>query len=246
MPVFRLARLPDASGHFELSAEDLKHLTRVLRRQIGDRFEVRLPSGEKAEAILEQNRKKLRGRIERILSDAPPDLLPVCLAIGLIRWPRLEWLLEKATEFGVERVSPLHLKRSQNYENISIKYKRLEKIIQESLKQCERLQAPQLDAPQTLKQFLKAGESGFIAGRAVGKIFLQERAKAPLLNPHDLPQDRQAWIVAVGPEGGFVDDEITQLRDHDYQAYSLGSAVYRSETAALYALATLDGMRVRP
>lgn len=240
MPVFPVRQAPDAEGRFEIAPEDLRHLSRVLRLKPGDRFEVSLPDGGRAEACLEGEGRRRVGRILQRLASQPETRLPLWIGLGLIRFSRLEWLVEKATELGVERLSPLLLSRGRFKKSDEIsenKINRLEKIAQETLKQCERIASIRIDPPMDLRSFLKL--SGEDAARR--KLLLEERSRA--LPLREAIGDAGAWAILVGPEGGLSPEEKSLARGAGFTPVSLGATVLRSETAALYAAAALDMFR---
>ncbi len=240
MPVFSVRQAPDAEGRFEIAPEDLRHLSRVLRLKPGDRFEVSLPDGSRAEARLEGEGRRRVGRVLQHLASFPETRLPLWIGIGLIRFSRLEWLVEKATELGVERLSPLLLSRGRFGKSDEIsdnKISRLEKIAQETLKQCERITSPRIDPPMDLESFLKL--SGKDADRC--KLLLEERSRAVRLRAGI--GDAGRWAILVGPEGGLSSEEKSRAYAAGFAPVTLGTTVLRSETAALYAAAALDFFR---
>lgn len=236
MPVFPVRGALDAEGRFKIGPEDLRHLTRVLRLKSGDRFEVILPDGARAEAQLEGEGRHSFGRILKRISATAEFRLPLWIGIGLIRFSRLEWLVEKATELGVQRISPLLLSQGRFRKSDDISHNkiiRLEKIAQESLKQCERITSPRIDAPMDLHAFLKN-----VGEEVSHKWILEERSAAQHLCQAMVPGGR--WTILVGPEGGFSEPEKSQALASGFLPVSLGATVLRSETAALYAAAALD------
>jgi 16S rRNA (uracil1498-N3)-methyltransferase len=241
MPVFFPSQI-DSEGNFPISPQDLTHLTKVLRVGPGKCFEVILPTGEKARAQLFREGKSWKGKIRERLQREVPRPLPAWLGLGWIRWPRLEWIVEKAVELGAARLTPLALRRSERLPkagDVPKKLERLRKIAVETLKQCERAELPRLDPPQTLQEFLAAVEKE--APVSAEKIFFWERKDAPRFSPRNLPRPGpELWIVAVGPEGGWEKTELQVLHEHQFKGYSLGSSVYRTETSALYSLCALD------
>lgn len=237
MAVFTVRSPIDPSGRFEISPEDLHHLTRVLRVRNGECFEILLPDGQRAEALLESEGRRRVGRLLRSLDTPPEKRLPLWIGMGLIRFSRLEWLVEKATELGVERVSPLLLSQGRfaKIEEISVnKINRLQKIAQESLKQCERRVAPRIDPPQSLEAFL----TEVSAESRSQKLMLEERSEATSLQEGFGSGD--SWVLLVGPEGGFSGLEKERAKAAGFAAVSLGPSILRSETAALYAAGALD------
>lgn len=240
MPVFPLRQAPDAEGRFEIAAEDLRHLSRVLRLKPGDRFEVSLPDGSRAEARLEGEGRRRVGRLLQRLASQPETRLPLWIGLGLIRFSRLEWLVEKATELGVERLSPLLLSRGRFGKSDEVsenKINRLDKIAQETLKQCERIASPQIDPPMGLEAFLKLTAED----PARRKLLLEERSRATPLR--EAMGNAPTWAILVGPEGGLSPEEKSRAREAGFTPVSLGATVLRSETAALYAATALDFFR---
>ena len=116
---------------------------------------------------------------------------------------------------------------------------RLARIGAETLKQCERTAAPRIDPPQSLEEFLGAIKKENQA--SVEKIFFIERQDAPRFSAQHLTRSRaETWIVVVGPEGGWTEAEVQVLLEHGFKDYSLGLSIYRTETAAIYALCAID------
>lgn len=235
MPVFPLSQIPDADGRLEISPEQERHLVRVLRIKPGADFEVSLPDGRKGIARLVAQGKSLHGVWLEESPEKAAAPLPAWLGIGLIKMSRLEWLVEKATELGVERISLLQLSQAGIAKSESIspnKIERLKKISQETLKQCERNAFIQIDAPQGLDSFLKQVAS---EAEASTRILLKERSAAPLLS-EILKRKSPRRVFLVGPEGGFSEKEAQLAEAAGFVAASLGPALLRSETAALAAL----------
>jgi 16S rRNA (uracil1498-N3)-methyltransferase len=151
---------------------------------------------------------------------------------------RLEWLVEKATELGAERLSLLQLSQGSipKSEAISLnKINRLKKISQETLKQCERNTFMRIDGPESLDAFLDRLDGEPKVG---ARILLRERSKAPLL-PQVLKANSGLRILLIGPEGGFSEKECRAATAAGFESASLGPAVLRSETAAIAALSYL-------
>jgi 16S rRNA (uracil1498-N3)-methyltransferase len=232
MPVFHAKSSPDHDGFFEISPEDAKHLTRVLRVKPGGTFEALLKTGELAQAILHHDEGKYRGKVKSFLKKTPATSLPLWLGVGMIRWPRLEWLVEKATELGVKRITPLLLQHSRisSEENFSQnKYERLHKIAQETLKQCARLDAPRIDKAMNLDSFLKE----IFNSKVEQKIIFNEKILQPILGPNLFAKNKET-VLLVGPEGGFAEAEIGMAETAGFESVSLGAVTLRAETAAIY------------
>ncbi len=240
MPVFPIAGPIDSEGHFALSEGDLRHLRKVLRLKPGDSFSVLLQDGRRGEARLETSGKSRVGKILSLREAVPEQRLPLWLGIGVLRWERLEWLVEKAVELGIERLFPLRLSQGRLGKNDLIsphKINRLEKIAQETLKQCERIASTRIEAPMELKPFLRLVQSS--APPASKKLILRERLAEPRLH-RQLTASDSHYILLIGPEGGWSESERAAAEAAGFAPVSLGPLVLRSETAALYAASALD------
>jgi len=240
MPVFPIREIIDEAGFFRLPASDLHHLRRVLRVKEGDSFAVVHPDGREGRAILRKKGKDYFGQTsgQTNLSEGDAStLLPLTLGVGLIRWPRMEWLVEKASELGVARLVPLTLNQgSRGSDAVSpAKIARLRKISQETLKQCARPQGPAIENPQALPDFLAA------CAQPLHKICLDESAQGPHLLEYLQGENPKApFCFLIGPEGGFSPKEREKISGKNFQTVTLGAIKFRTETAAIYGASLLD------
>lgn len=240
MPAFLLPRTPKATGIFSLSPSDLNHLRKSLRIKEGEVFKILLPDGRHGLAQLIRKAGKLQGKIEKLLGSIAPQGLPLWIGIGMVRWSRLEWFVEKATELGVARISPLLLARSRfstHHSNFFSKIKRLNKIAKETLKQCERPAAPRIDPPQNLDGWLASARDQ--KPLHCQRLLFNEKISSPQLETTFLKRKRQ-YLFLIGPEGGFTLEEIQNAEAEGFVSVSLGGPRLRTETAALYGICALD------
>jgi 16S rRNA (uracil1498-N3)-methyltransferase len=220
-------------GMAELRGDEARHLTRVLRVEAGQRFEV---SDNRSAYLAEITEARGERVVFRILEPVASVELPVriTLCAALIKFDRFEWMVEKATELGVERILPVEASRSEKglREASRKRAERWVRIARESSQQSRRVRAPEiLDAVRF---------EGLGAVEADYRFFLEEGGAPPLLGalpPHRGQADRVA--VLVGPEGGWTDSERQFAEAAAWQAVSLGPLVLRAETAAAAALAVL-------
>jgi len=237
MPVIPLKTPPDSTGVFRLSEDDFQHLSRSLRLKPGDSFQVFLPDGHRAQATLLPEPEGRSGKIEKVLTEIAPKNLPLWLGVGMVRWSFLEWLVEKATELGVERISPLYLEFGKFAPEQGVsqqKMARLNKIAEETLKQCERILGPRIDSPQSLGSWLRETEKIKKNKFLFDETVVQPRMDVGLF--HKTPP----YVFLIGPEGGFAPKERELALAQGYQSVSLGAKKLRTETAALYATSLLD------
>jgi len=205
----------------------------VLRVEKGHRYEI---SDNRQLYLAEVEVARKEHVVFQVLEKLPPRPLPVRLHLlaALIKFDHFEWMLEKATELGVERVTPVVATRSEHGLDKAA-FKRAErwrKILKESAQQCRRSHLPELAPLAQWKQ---------VPALDGPRLLLEEEPGAPPLLKA-LPAERRAEDIVqllVGPEGGWTDDERTALRAAGWQPVSLGPAVLRAETAAVAGLAII-------
>jgi len=187
----------------------------------------------------------------------------VWLMVGIPKGPRFEWLLQKATELGASRISPLLTERTVvrlHDERGRGKRERWQRIAQEAAKQCGRASLPQIDAPQPFGAALPsiaASSLVLIPTLEVTGIPLHELLAQPLRGAREAPsrtilagevsrarEAREARprevAVLIGPEGDFSRDEVALAQAHGARPVSLGPLTLRSETAAIAMVAILQ------
>jgi 16S rRNA (uracil1498-N3)-methyltransferase len=149
------------------------------------------------------------------------------LAVALPKGDRQRWLVEKAVELGVTRLVRLSTARSNSSGTEPIA--RLTRYVIEASKQCGRNRLMEITNPQSWDEFVKEDTKAdrFIAhpgGSRVGET---------------IRRDDHAATLAIGPEGGFTEDEVELARQHGWQQVGLGERILRIETAALALVARL-------
>ena len=142
---------------------------------------------------------------------------------------RFEWLLEKATEIGVDEITPLWCKRS---ERETIRHDRLEKILVSAMKQSLRATLPKLHELTRFQTFAKS------ASESCKRIaWCSDEPLPHLATTIAIPQN---IVIAIGPEGDFSPDEIKTALENGFLGVSLGAARLRTETAGLLAVTALN------
>jgi len=220
------------SGFAEIAGENAQHLTRVLRVEKGQTFEISDNNRVWLATIESARRDLVRFEVTSELDPGPPAP-PVTLYLALIKFDRLEWAVEKATELGVTRIVPVAATRSERglFEGGQKRAERWRRIAHEASEQSRRLQIPQIDAPTRLAQSLADG--------SMHRYWCDERPGAPPLVEAFRPQPGDSTALLIGPEGGWTDQEREQFTASGWQAVSLGPLVLRAETAVSAALAVI-------
>ncbi|HWR50259.1 MAG TPA: RsmE family RNA methyltransferase [Bryobacteraceae bacterium] len=222
------------SGRALLTGDDAKHLRQVLRAEEGQRYELCDNESVYLGEIDGLGREQVAFRIlERLDDEALPVRLHLYLA--LIKFDRLEWAVEKATELGVERIVPIETARSEKgLERAAAKrVERWRKIARESAQQSRRSRLPDVTAPISFPDALKA--EGL-------RLFLDEQPGVePLLSVLP-PERRPSDLVCLfaGPEGGWTDSERAQAAAAGCTSAGLGRLILRAETAAIAGLAIVS------
>jgi len=244
-----------------LRDEAAEHLGRVLRAETGQLYE--LSDGERVWlARVERVAVSKRGpsRIDFALVEpieAAEPSVRIELLISIVKFDRFEWCLEKATELGVDEIVPLAAARTDKalIAAAAKRHERWERIILESAQQSRRLRPPILHAALPPDKALAQSSASL-------KVFLSERREAKSLRivmDQDSLQVAQALLplrlssqaeakppatptisLAVGPEGGWANDEIASASAIGFLEASLGENILRTETAVIASLAVVQ------
>jgi 16S rRNA (uracil1498-N3)-methyltransferase len=223
------------NGQAEITGENAHHLTRVLRVEAGQKFEI--SDNERAWlATVETARKDLvRFAVEEELP-AAPELPEVILYLALIKFDRFEWAVEKATELGVTRIVPFEAGRSEQglFAGAHKRAERWRRIAREASEQSRRLRAPDIADPVRLP----------ISDVSTHRVWLDEQPGATPLITAFSPRPEDSVSLVVGPEGGWIDSERRKFAESGWQAASLGPSILRAETAVCAALAVVSQMYI--
>lgn len=222
-------------GRAELAGDDARHLSRVLRASPGQRYEISDNHALYLAEITEATAQRVVFRIIEALEFAPPPVAITLLA-ALIKFDRFEWIVEKATELGVAKIIPMNCERSEKglAQAAEKRRERWQRVAREASQQSRRVNLPEIAAPAAFQPALKAP--------AKYRFALEENPGAPPLLTATLSIDRHAGdavALAVGPEGGWTDDERAHLARAGFTAVSAGFQIMRTEAAAISALAVL-------
>ncbi|MGE4071682.1 MAG: 16S rRNA (uracil(1498)-N(3))-methyltransferase [Lysobacterales bacterium] len=222
--------------------EDLSsHLTRVLRLRVGDRLQLFDGRGrEFAAELIAAERKRAQVRVGAELAAIADSPLQLTLAQGLCRGEKMDLVLQKATELGVQRVQPLLTERTEVKLDAEREARRMAHWRQVLISACEqsgRAQLPELAAPMAMPSWL----AGLLADAPAAspdsvRLMLDPDGDVAL---RDLPPAASA-VLAVGPEGGFSEHEGELLQRAGFTRLRLGPRVLRTETAGLAAIAALQ------
>ncbi len=221
-----------ALGPFEITGPEAHHLATVCRLRPGDSLVLFNGRGEEYPAKISQLGKK-SVLVDVLAVERPAREVGFRLEVAapLPRGDRADFLIEKLTELGVTCFTPLQTARSVVHPRES-KLDRLQRHVIEASKQCGR------NLLMRIGELTRWDEFRSWPGLPVRKLLAHPGGQAL----SDVPTNaRQDVVLAVGPEGGFTDEEARQGQEAGWQLVSLGPRILRVETAAI-ALAAVLGM----
>lgn len=213
------------------------HAVRVLRMREGDAITVFNGDGNDYSGRLSYVRKGDAGvHVEALTPVDVESRLAVTLVQAIVRSEKMDWILQKATELGVSRIVPVTSERSEvklGEERADKRHVRWLHVIESACEQSGRAHVPTLDMPQGLAQFGVA-----LPPAAEGELRLclhpeAERGLSDLTPPVSV-------TIAIGPEGGFSDRDLTILDQVGFARLRLGPRVLRTETAGMVTMAALQ------
>ena len=201
-----------------------KHIVRVLRKKENEVLKITNGKGYLFDAKISfASDKKCMADIIAVTQKEKPWNYYLHIAIAPTKNnDRMEWFLEKATEIGIDEITPIIC---DNSERKFIKPERLKKIIISAMKQSLKVHLPRLNEMVTLSEFLKQKQT---QGKYIAHCVENEKQ---LMKDVLLPQESST--ILIGPEGDFSFSEIEKSLQKGYTAISLGKARLRTETAAL-------------
>ena len=220
-------------GYHELRATEAQHVARVLRKGVGEEIDlVDGRGGWYRGAITEISKRSCHLRVQRLRTEAYRAGHKLSLWVAPTKSiDRFEFILEKATEIGVDEVQPIFTEHS---ERTRLRTDRLERVIEAAAKQSLKAWMPQLKEPLPLADLLDTvtADQRYLAYLGADRV--------PLLRDQDRPSGH--CVVAIGPEGGFSPAEAEAARQRKFTWVSLGPHRLRTETAAITAVHTLESL----
>ncbi|MDR3745226.1 MAG: RsmE family RNA methyltransferase [Acidobacteriaceae bacterium] len=216
-----------------LTGEQAQHLARVLRAEPGQIYDVVANGFLHRAEIVSVSEQEVRFLLhEELETDAA---LPIHLLLAVFKFDHFEWAIEKATELGVARITPILARRTEKHLALAApkRVERWRRIALESSKQSRRTDIPDIDDPITLAAAL-ARES------AATRILLSETEQSLTLVStlkSSADQSNADLALAIGPEGGWTPEEMALFTTHNWTHVTLGPRILRAETAAIAAIA---------
>jgi 16S rRNA (uracil1498-N3)-methyltransferase len=227
------------NGTAILSGEELHHMKRVLRLRPGDRVTLFDDQGREHVGVIRSYHPR-EGEVEILNSyearrESP---LNIALAQSLGKGDKMDWIIEKATELGVGRILPfvsLFSVPRYSSDKASARMARWSRIAVSAAKQSGRTRVPEICDLVSFEELVRHSPASDL------KLIFWERAESSAL--HEL-KDRKAplrsVLLAIGPEGGFSDEEAALASSEGFQSVRLGARILRTETAAVAAVSIVQ------
>ena len=222
-----------------LTGDQAAHLARVLRAEPGQIYDV-VSNGflHRAEILSVSEAEVLFTLHEELESDAAP---PLRLLLAVFKFDHMEWAIEKATELGVARITPVLARRTEKHlaQSSVNRVARWRRIALEASQQSRRTSVPTISDPIPLKLALEREQ-------APTRLLLSETEQTltltAALQAATSSQQETDTALAIGPEGGWTPEEMSLFTQHQWQPVTLGPRILRAETAAIAALAIASAL----
>jgi 16S rRNA (uracil1498-N3)-methyltransferase len=226
-----------SNGPVRLSADQAHHLRDVLRLKEGDPVEVFDDAGNAGEAAIEQcGADYVVLRVQKIRTIEPTRQIVIASAVP--KGDRADWMIEKLSELGVHRFTPLMTARSVVHPKGASKRDRWLRLATESAKQSRRSGVMQIDELTSLENALAQIDFGYV-------LTTESGARSMLDIPQSTIATRQSPIcLLIGPEGGWTDQELDLFRARNLTGVRLTETILRVETAAVAAAAVIGCLLV--
>jgi 16S rRNA (uracil1498-N3)-methyltransferase len=221
--------------HAVLAGAELEHLRRVLRLEPGDSVNLFDDTGSEHEAVIRAlgaDRAELD--IVRSVQSQRESSLALTLALGLTKGEKMDFVVEKATELGVQAILPFVSRYAVpkfDDDKIAKRTERWRKIAVSAAKQCGRSRMPEIVPLQSFRALVNQPSTGTLK-----LLFWEKEAEQSLTHVHITQAAARALLLVIGPEGGFSSEEADSAREHGFLSVRLGPRTLRAETAAVTAV----------
>ncbi len=228
--------LPSDGGSVPIDEAEVHHALHVMRIKPGERVELFDGTGRQATATVEVvGRREVICNAQSTVVIDRENSVHIELGIAMPKGDRSKELIERLTELGVNRLVPLHCRRTQwaVSETMIPKWHRM---VIEACKQCGRNRLMEITQPISFNDWTSQPSIERNASRRIAHPTGDEPFEVSRTEPS------QAVSIAIGPEGGFTDDEVAASENNGWQRLNLGRRIYRIETAAIVAAIKFSGI----
>jgi 16S rRNA (uracil1498-N3)-methyltransferase len=216
-----------------LVGQHAEHLSRVLRARVGQEFDIVAGDKVRRGFIITITPERVEFELgDEILASS---MARVTLVLSIFKFDRMEWAIEKCTELGATRIVPLIARRTEAHLGAaaSKRVERWRRLALQAAEQSRRASSPELSEPLKLKDAVAlTGTMRIVLSETESEVSLKEA-----LGSHSSDGD---MVLALGPEGGWTNDELKLFQDAGWISASLGNTILRAETAAIAAMAVVQ------
>ncbi|WP_431157638.1 16S rRNA (uracil(1498)-N(3))-methyltransferase [Winogradskyella poriferorum] len=229
MQLFYNPNINDKNDIFNFDKDETRHIVKVLRKKVGDTIQITNGEGWlfKGELIEIGNKQSSIKIINKSFHEPKPYKLHLAVAPTKMN-DRYEWFLEKATEIGIQSITPIIC---DNSERKVIKRDRFEKIIQSAMKQSLQYYLPKLNETTPFNKFVTETD--------VKQKFIAHCEETDKESFKTILKGNQDCLILIGPEGDFSVKEIQEALQNNFIPVTLGNTRLRTETAAVVACHTV-------
>jgi 16S rRNA (uracil1498-N3)-methyltransferase len=216
-----------SGNHAALVGEHAAHLVKVLRARVGQDFDIATGQAVRRGRIISLTSKRVEFQLGEELSVEKST--EISLLLSIFKFDRMEWAIEKCTELGVARIVPVVARRTDSHLAAAStkRAERWQRIARQAAEQSRRAAPPEIAAPLKLSEAINLP----VPLRIVLAESEEQTALQDVVNP------APAVALAVGPEGGWTEDELLLFQQAGWISASLGGTILRAETAAIAAAA---------
>jgi 16S rRNA (uracil1498-N3)-methyltransferase len=217
-----------SGNHAALVGEHARHLAQVLRAQVGQEFDISTGAEVRRGKISSVHPDRVEFELGEVFAHS--DKATITVAISIFKFDRMEWAIEKCTELGVARIIPVIAGRTEPHlAAAALKRKeRWRRLVHQASEQSRRVSPPEIADPIKFNDVPNlAANSRIVLAETHGNLLLKDAMR----------QGTGSLVLAIGPEGGWKDQEIAAFREGAWTSASLGDTILRTETAVIVAVA---------
>ena len=213
-----------------LTGAHAAHLSRTLRAHVGQEFEVACGEVVRLATVASVSDDRVEFELGGEIASAA--ITPITLLLSVFKFDRMEWAIEKCTELNVTSIIPVITRRTEKHlaQASEKRVDRWRRIAREASEQSRRIAPPEISDPVKLLDALQAPADLRI-------VLAETEREASLFEILQARDHIASLVLAIGPEGGWSDEELKFFQQAGWLSASLGATILRAETAAIAALA---------
>jgi len=225
-------------GMLRVEGGEARHIRKALRLKAGDEVVVFDGAAREYEGtIVQEGSSSVVIMVQNVVSSKSESPLGIALSQSLLKGEKMDYLIQKATELGVNRIIPFFSSRTIPLleESRRLKrYDRWKRIAVEASKQCGRGVVPKIDPLQDFFEMVQTTTQDSL------RLILWEKEGVRLREILKGLKEKKKIFFVIGPEGGFTQEEVEHARREGFIPVNLGRRILRSETSSLCLLSILQ------